>query len=260
MVAVDGRRWLLACRDEIQCETREPAAVSGRDIRDKMPQGRDGRAVRRLMNELQMILHEHPVGARRAARGLLHANAVWLWGFGTICAVEPRELAPLASDDDWLDDLWRMHEGVRHATPAEMLRGARNRVRPMLVAYVDSANAAATPAVRLDTASIPLRAASPRNRVRLHSRRGPLRRARVASGVLRWAFWRRLAQRAVVVIVRIDAASMQARLPEIVGARLHPVLRESTARAALRRASSTSASSGCCRSARWAALPPRWTC
>jgi hypothetical protein len=194
MVAVDGRRWLLACRDEIQCETQEPAAVSGRDIRDKMPQGRDGRAVRRLMNELQMILHEHPVGGRRAARGLLHANAVWLWGFGTIRPVEPRELAPLASDDDWLDDLWRMHEGVRHETPAEMLRGVRNRVRPMLVAYVDSANAAATPAVRLrhceQSLFVPLRRAIESGSIASVDLLCGERAHRFGR-IARWAFWRR---------------------------------------------------------------------
>ena len=38
--------------------------------------------MRRLMTELQMLLHEHPVNEARAARGVPTVNAVWLWGGG----------------------------------------------------------------------------------------------------------------------------------------------------------------------------------
>jgi hypothetical protein len=39
--------------------------------------------VRRLANEVQMLLHAHPVNTARAAAGQPTLNALWLWGNGT---------------------------------------------------------------------------------------------------------------------------------------------------------------------------------
>jgi hypothetical protein len=37
---------------------------------------------RSQLNELQMLLHEHPVNQTREARGELPVNSLWLWGGG----------------------------------------------------------------------------------------------------------------------------------------------------------------------------------
>ena len=47
-----------------------------------MPGGREGAALRALMNEVQMALHAHPVNAAREARGELPVNSIWPWGGG----------------------------------------------------------------------------------------------------------------------------------------------------------------------------------
>jgi hypothetical protein len=79
-----------------------------------------------LLNELQMLLHEHPVNEAREARGEPAINSVWFWGAGqapsrlqgrwrTVSADEPLALGlarlgaaraqPLpASADSWLAD------------------------------------------------------------------------------------------------------------------------------------------------------------
>jgi hypothetical protein len=88
--------WTLACDSNVECESVEPALAEGHDIREWLPGGRDGARVRRLMNELQMWLHEHPV------------NAVWLWGFGTAEEVPAANLPLLHADDAWLMGLWRL--------------------------------------------------------------------------------------------------------------------------------------------------------
>ena len=36
------------------------------------------------LNELQMLLHEHPVNQAREARGELPVNSLWLWGGGSL--------------------------------------------------------------------------------------------------------------------------------------------------------------------------------
>ena len=47
-----------------------------------MPQGDDAPHFRSLLNELQMLLFEHPVNQAREARGELPVNSLWLWGGG----------------------------------------------------------------------------------------------------------------------------------------------------------------------------------
>ena len=55
-------------------------AVAGRYLDRVIPAGADYRAWRRLLNEVQMFLHAHPVNAAREARGGLTVNGLWFWG------------------------------------------------------------------------------------------------------------------------------------------------------------------------------------
>jgi hypothetical protein len=109
IVPLDAERWLLACEHSIECESSPPADAAGRAIRSQLPEGRDARLVRAVMNEMQMILHAHPVNEQRAARGLQPVNAVWLWGFGPERAVTAVSLPGLVADDEWLREIWQLH-------------------------------------------------------------------------------------------------------------------------------------------------------
>jgi hypothetical protein len=106
-----GRGWLCECPADLVCTAVEPAAAIGRNLRELLPGGRDAALVRALVNELQMLLHEHPVNEMRASRGAPAMNSLWLWGFGA--AVEPRAQVQgaLLTDDAWLAGLWRLHGG-----------------------------------------------------------------------------------------------------------------------------------------------------
>jgi hypothetical protein len=57
--------------------------ASGRNVIAWQPAGPAARAWRRLLTEVQMSWHDHPVNAARAARGLRPVNALWLDGFVT---------------------------------------------------------------------------------------------------------------------------------------------------------------------------------
>ncbi len=111
--------WLCACPDGLQCETPEPAAALGRSLRELLPTGRDATRLRSVVNELQMLLHEHPVNTRRAARGEPVVNSVWVWGIGTARAPSARVAGDLLTDDAWLAGLWRLHGG--QVLPAQAL-------------------------------------------------------------------------------------------------------------------------------------------
>jgi len=109
--ASSGGGWLCSCPPDLHFGATEPSDALGQNLRDVLPTGRDAVRVRAVVNELQMLLHEHPVNDRRAARGQPTVNSVWLWGLGA--TAEPRGVAPglLLTDDDWLTGLWRLHGG-----------------------------------------------------------------------------------------------------------------------------------------------------
>ena len=101
--------WLLRFNRPINCSTQPPDAVVGHNVHDFMPAGRDGARVRSLMNEIQMLLHEHPVNQRREGARRLPVNGWWLWGFGDTAADVPADRVDpwsLRTDDHWLRASW----------------------------------------------------------------------------------------------------------------------------------------------------------
>jgi hypothetical protein len=49
-----------------------------------MPRSAEAAPLRRLQNEMQMLLYTHPVNDARAARGVLPVNSFWLSGTGAL--------------------------------------------------------------------------------------------------------------------------------------------------------------------------------
>jgi hypothetical protein len=76
--------WFVRATHTPAITTRPLAAVPGRTLRDCLPQGDDARKWRRWQNEIQMLLHEHPVNAAREKDGRAPANSVWL-SDGGVC-------------------------------------------------------------------------------------------------------------------------------------------------------------------------------
>jgi hypothetical protein len=80
----DAQRWLIGFAHSLDVQTRQPNLAA--ELESAMPAGVDAKEMRRLMTELQMVLHEHPVNVRRSHAGLPAANAVWVWGGGSVIA------------------------------------------------------------------------------------------------------------------------------------------------------------------------------
>jgi hypothetical protein len=123
--------WLLRFARSIDCSTQAPDVVAGRNVHDFMPAGRDGSRIRSLMNEIQMLLHEHPVNQRRERVGQLSVNGWWLWGFGEATAAMSSTAGAggwsLRSDDRWLHAIWHAlgsGAGVLPTAQGDALRGA----------------------------------------------------------------------------------------------------------------------------------------
>jgi hypothetical protein len=91
--------WL--CRHDALAglPTASADRVIGRNVDRWLGADPRGRLLRRLQNEVQMLLHDHPLNARREARGELPVNSLWVSGTG--CA-PPRDLPPGLVVDDRL--------------------------------------------------------------------------------------------------------------------------------------------------------------
>jgi len=86
--------------------------VRGRSLDIWMPEGEQGRPLRRLQSEMQMLLYTHPVNDAREARGLAPVNAFWASGAGAwpegarsgmfpADLHMPQHLSPAALRADW---------------------------------------------------------------------------------------------------------------------------------------------------------------
>ena len=100
------QRWYLTHGSLAQVATASLDRVIGRNVDRWMPEGQQARLLRRLQNEVQMLLHTHPLNAEREARGQPTVNSIWLSGCGAAqaCRDEPAVEARLrrcALAEDW---------------------------------------------------------------------------------------------------------------------------------------------------------------
>lgn len=107
-----------------------PEQALGEDLFEHLPQGPEGRRWRALLNEVQVLLHQHPVNAERRARGLPPVNSVWLWGGGALPQRVMTTLAGVVGDDVLLLGLARRaaipvqsrnEASIRAATPGWLI-------------------------------------------------------------------------------------------------------------------------------------------
>lgn len=79
------QRWYLRALTAADVpDGADPDDVIGDDLKLHLPQGAAGRRWRMLFNEVQVILHNHPVNKVRVARGAVGVNGLWFWGAGQL--------------------------------------------------------------------------------------------------------------------------------------------------------------------------------
>jgi hypothetical protein len=96
----DSQHWQLRLPTYVDVPSfPEPEEALGADLFEQLPKGEEGRRWRALINEAQVVLHNHPVNAARVARGLPPVNSVWLWGAGALPDWVECGLGRIYSDD-----------------------------------------------------------------------------------------------------------------------------------------------------------------
>ena len=77
---LNARQWRIWLAPSANTRSLTPAAMAEMRLTDWWPQEDSLREWRRLLNEIQMVWHDHPVNIARAERGELPINSLWLFG------------------------------------------------------------------------------------------------------------------------------------------------------------------------------------
>ena len=127
------QRWYLAHESLSGLRTASLDRVIGRNVDAWLGSDPAARLLRRLQNEVQMLLHEHPLNTGRVARGLLPVNSFWLSGCGSAqpgTTPEPTvddRLRAGALAEDWAG--WAKAWQTLDEGPIAALRGAGEAAR-----------------------------------------------------------------------------------------------------------------------------------
>jgi hypothetical protein len=75
-------RWCIALGSPIEFGFTPLDEALGMDVAEALPDHPEARYWRRILNEVQVALHNCPVNERRRAVGKREVNSVWFWGGG----------------------------------------------------------------------------------------------------------------------------------------------------------------------------------
>jgi hypothetical protein len=181
-------RWYLRCPPGVRLPTfASPQDALGDDVARHLPEGDGARQWRHLLNEAQVILHNHPVNAERARRGAVPVNSLWCWGAGALPDWVRTPHARVLSDDDVTRALARLAGVAPEPALAEALADASA-----------SASVLADLVGRRDRAQVESAWVAPVH-AQVEQRRWQAIELRFESGERhryrrphRWRFWRRL--------------------------------------------------------------------
>jgi hypothetical protein len=92
-------RWCIALGDSPGFEFTPLDQALGMDVAEVMPDHPEALRWRRVLNEIQVALHNAPVNQRRRAAGKAEVNSVWFWGGGFIPDAVPSYLLDTVYSD-----------------------------------------------------------------------------------------------------------------------------------------------------------------
>lgn len=92
-------RWYIQCVDAPGIRTTPLSQVTGPVTEEYLPVGEQAAYWRAVLNEIQMLLHSHPVNLQRETDESLPINSVWMWGEGRQSHVDKNRWDMLCSDN-----------------------------------------------------------------------------------------------------------------------------------------------------------------
>ena len=129
-IAPHPERWYLDLPTDPRLRTHPLARTIGASLHDFLPFGERGKHWQGVLNEIQMLLHEHPMNNAREARGALPINSVWFWGGGRLPALAPKIWAQVWSDEVAALGLAKLSQVPRSNAPESAVAWLREAITP----------------------------------------------------------------------------------------------------------------------------------
>jgi len=120
LLAPCPQRWYLSLPKLPAITTVSPATIAGQDIDPHLPHGPDASKWHALMNEVQMLFHQHPVNALREERGEPAVNSLWFWGEGGLPGTLPCPGIQVVTDYPLAMGLASFTDSPRRDVPASL--------------------------------------------------------------------------------------------------------------------------------------------
>ncbi|HXM82540.1 MAG TPA: hypothetical protein VN929_11520 [Burkholderiales bacterium] len=111
ILPVQPQRWSARLQMELEVADSSSFGMAGRELELHLPSDA-------LLNEVQMVLHEHPVNEAREARGEPAVNSLWLWGAGRAPREAKSRWQSVAADDPLALGLARLAGARQRGLPA----------------------------------------------------------------------------------------------------------------------------------------------
>jgi hypothetical protein len=108
---LDPSHWFLSFDTPWPLTTVSYDAALGRSAEHVLPEGNAAARWRRLLTEIQIAWHQHPVNERREAAGMRTINGVWLHGGGVWRELPRRPFEVIAASDATIRG-WALASGV----------------------------------------------------------------------------------------------------------------------------------------------------
>ncbi|MFM9881635.1 MAG: hypothetical protein ACKVQT_01295 [Burkholderiales bacterium] len=116
-IAPAAGRWYMTGPTPITASTATLDQVRGRSVDALRPTGPGALPLQAFMNEVQMLLHDHPVNETRERRGLPLINSVWPWGAGQPHEIVAPAVVTIYTDDPLALGLARTAAIAAHPVP-----------------------------------------------------------------------------------------------------------------------------------------------
>lgn len=104
-VMIDKDSWCLHVAGDERVATTPVTEVISRNVYSFMPQGEDALFWKKIMNEVQMLLHHSPVNRQREQQRQLPVNGAWLWGGGALPNQTPLRITNIYGQQPLLSGL-----------------------------------------------------------------------------------------------------------------------------------------------------------
>lgn len=130
-------QWLLT--GDIELQTCCLSRTMLRDINHHQPTGKDERKWRVLINEVQMLLHAHPLNEVRSSKGIATINSLWIWGKGKPVAVAAG-FKTVLSDNPLVEDIARTVGAAYYPLDAQFA-SHNEKSKDMVLIFTDQLSA-----------------------------------------------------------------------------------------------------------------------